>query len=124
MLDALATLKGVNMVSCWEYSENGLLTKKLNVQAEHFYKVEVTLLICVNYFLRNGVLDKADDLYVSDDRKHSANFVKYFMYLHKAYLPSRWVPEARGYTCFVLQWSSHPFKDGRELLVRIQVWFG
>ena len=45
-INALDKFKGGNMVSCWDYSENALLANKLNVQSEHFYKVQVTLLIC------------------------------------------------------------------------------
>ena len=85
MIDVLATLKGGHVVSCWDYSENASLAKKLNVQAEHFSKVQVMLLICVNYLLRNSVLAKTVNIYVSDDRKHSAKFVHYCMDLQKAY---------------------------------------
>ena len=84
MIDSLATLKGGNVVYCWDYSENAPLANMLNVQAEHFSKVQFKLLICVNYFLRNGVLAKTVDIYVSDDRKHGADFVQYCMDLHKA----------------------------------------
>ena len=58
----LATLKGGNVVSCWYYSKNVLLVNKLNMQAKHFSKVQVKLLICVKYFLSNGVLAKTVDI--------------------------------------------------------------
>ena len=61
-LNVLATLKGGNVESCWYYSKNVLLVNKLNMQAEHFSNVQFKLLICVKYFISNGVLAKTVDL--------------------------------------------------------------
>ena len=108
IIDVLATLKGGMMVSCWDYSENASLTKKLNVQADHFSKVQVTLLILLNYFHKSDVLAKTVDLYVIDDCKNSAKFVHYCMDIQgflpsvwvygiiQGLLPSVWVPKSRG----------------------------
>ena len=83
MKDSINGLKGGNLVSCWDYSENASLEKKYNVQAEHFSKDQVTLLICITYYWFEGALAKTVDICVSDDRKHSASFVHHCMDLHK-----------------------------------------